>query len=159
MENWNNSSHSYDDIIDLPHHQSAVRPHMPLLDRAAQFSPFAALVGYEDAVRETARLTSEKIELGEDGAAELDARLRLLGETLEKAGRYGEKPVVEITYFVPDARKDGGAYETVTAAVRRIDLTERALVLEERDSHGRERIPIDDVLSLEGEIFQELLGT
>ena len=72
----------YDDIINLPHHVSATRPHMPMLDRAAQFMPFRALTGYEDAVQETARLTDEKIELTEDEKAILDMRLQKLADEI-----------------------------------------------------------------------------
>ena len=97
----------YDDIIHLPHHVSATRPRMPMLDRAAQFSPFVALTGYEAAVRETARLTDQRVELDESAKAELDRKLRLL---LSLPGQ----PEASITYFRPDERKEGGAYETVT---------------------------------------------
>ena len=92
----------YDDIINLPHHQSKVRPHMSVSDRAAQFAPFAALTGYGDAIRETERLTDRKIELSESQIAELDLRL---GELL---ARIDEKPKVTITYFIADERKAGG---------------------------------------------------
>lgn len=91
--------HRYDDIIHLPHHQSQVHPHMSLSDRAAQFSPFAALTGYDDAVQETARLTESRIELDENARVLLDERLRLLQINLE------EHPFVTFTYFIPDSRK------------------------------------------------------
>ena len=94
---------AYDDIINLPHPVSAKHPRMPMMDRAAQFSPFAALVGHGAAIEETARLTNRRVELTEEEKALLDDKLRLLLET----GREGA-----ITYFLPDGRKDGGAYVT-----------------------------------------------
>ena len=103
---------AYDDIINLPHHVSATRPHMSMGDRAAQFAPFAALTGYEDAVREAARLTEERVELTEDAQAALDARLRLLADG-SMAGK-----AVTLTWFQPDARKSGGAYVTATGILK-----------------------------------------
>ena len=89
----------YDDIINLPHHRSAKRPHMSVHDRAAQFAPFAALTGYGDAIDETRRLTCDRPEPGEAELAELDAALS------ELLARIGERPQVEATYFVPDEKK------------------------------------------------------
>jgi len=105
----------YDDIIDLPHHQSPTRPHMPSGGRAAQFSPFAALTGYNEAVEETARLTDRQAELGEDELAALDGRLRWVRRHLE------EQPEITVTFFEPDSRKDGGSYAAHTGAVKKID--------------------------------------
>ena len=107
--------HRYDDIIELPHHVSRKHPQMPLMDRAAQFAPFAALTGHEAAIKETARLTEEEIELNEDSKALLDLRLQELLEHL------AEQPTVTVTYFCPDERKAGGAYETVTGRVKKVD--------------------------------------
>lgn len=126
---------AYDDIINLPHHVSSTRPHMPMQDRAAQFAPFAALTGYEDAVREAARLTEGKIELTEDAQAVLDAKLRPLAD-----GSMTGKEVT-LTWFQPDARKSGGAYVTTTGILKRVDPYENAVVL----ADGR-RIPIADIL-------------
>ena len=106
-------SNKYDKIINLPHHVSSTRPHMSMIDRAAQFSPFAALTGYDAAVRETARLTEQKIELDEYEKAALDQRILLLQEHLK------ELPEVTITHFVPDERKDGGKYVSITEAVKK----------------------------------------
>ena len=97
--------HKYDDIINLSHHVSSRHPQMPMMNRAAQFSPFAALTGYDDAVRETARLTDEKIELDEYEKEELDRKIQWLGSHLD------EHIPVSITYFQPDDRKAGGTYE------------------------------------------------
>ena len=131
-------SHEYDDIIYLPHHVSADRPHMPLADRAAQFAPFAALTGYEAAIRETARLTDEKRELSEEQKAMISEGLRQLQARLKTA------PGVTVVYFEPDSRKDGGAYRTLTGEARKVD--DYLGVLEMSDGV---RIPFDDILSLE----------
>ncbi len=133
---------SYDDIIHLPHHVSQNHPQMSLRDRAAQFAPFAALTGYESAVGETARLTAERRELDAQEAEELNRRLS------ELAARLQDRPEVTIEYFVPDERKSGGAYVTVTDWVRHISVPEKTLVMED----GTE-IPLDEVVSLIGELF------
>lgn len=128
----------YDDIINLPHHVSTARPHMPMSDRAAQFAPFRALSGYEDAVRETARLTEEKIELTEDEKAILDMQLQRLADEI------ANQPSVSVTYFQPDKKKAGGAYVTVTGQLKKIDDLEGALILMD----GK-RIQIGDILEIE----------
>ena len=107
------NEHRYDDIIGLPHHVSATRPHMSRQNRAAQFSPFAALTGYDDAVRETARLTEMPVELDESRRAELSETLRQLHER--------ERPAARITYFVYDPCKAGGAYVTAEGPVKKVD--------------------------------------
>ena len=127
---------SYEDIIDLPHHGSATRPQMSLLNRAAQFAPFAALTGYGDAIEETARLTERRIELSEEEKAELGAKLAALQTRL---------PVgASVTYFVPDRYKEGGRYVTRTLSVRRILPSDGCLLL----SDGR-TIDLDCVLDVE----------
>ena len=125
----------YDDIINLPHHVSAARPRMPVQDRAAQFMPFRALTGYEDAVQEMARLTDEKLDLSEDEKARLDIKL----QPLLDGSMTGQE--ITLTWFQPDKRKPGGAYITDSSTVKRVDACERVLLF--RD--GR-RIPIDDIL-------------
>lgn len=135
----------YDEIIDLPHHVSKTRPQMPMSDRAAQFSPFAALTGYDSAIKETGRLTDEKIELGEESLTALNARYQMLMDIL------AEGPEVRITYFKPDERKAGGAYVTITGAIRKIDDFEQIIIMQDGT-----RIPMGDVLSLEGELFSVL---
>ena len=127
----------YDDIIDLPRPKSAHEP-MPMSDRAAQFSPFAALTGYEDAIDETARLTDARVELGESAVEELERALAGI------AARISERPEISVTYFVPDGRKEGGAYVTRTGALKRIDELERALVF----ADGA-RIAVGDIVSIE----------
>ena len=127
----------YDDIIDLPHHVSTTHPHMPMIDRAAQFQPFRALTGYEDTVHETARLTDQRVELTEDEKALLDVRLQKLADEIRS------QPLVTLTYFQPDKKKAGGAYITVTGQLKKIDDYEGALVLA-----GGERIVIEDILEI-----------
>lgn len=129
--------YNYDDIINLPHHQSETRPHMSMRDRAAQFSPFRAVSGHADAVEETARLTEKRSELDEDELAVLERRLQNLQAHLD------EKPSVEITFFVPDERKSGGAYRTVKGMASGIDLQKRVLKLD-NDKY----IPLDDIVSI-----------
>ena len=127
----------YDDIIDLPRPKSAHEP-MPMSDRAAQFSPFAALTGYEDAIDETARLTDARVELGESAVEELERKLTDL------AAHISERPEISVTYFVPDARKEGGAYMTRTGALKRIDELGRELLF----ADGA-RIAVGDIISVE----------
>ncbi len=125
----------YDDIIDLPRPKSKHEP-MPMSDRAAQFSPFAALTGYGDAIDETARLTDHRIELSEEERTELDYKQQYLS-TLDS-------PTVTVTYFVPDERKSGGAYVTHTGALKRIDEVERAMVFADGT-----RVDMDEVVGIE----------
>ena len=135
----------YEDIINLPHHVSPTRPQMPLSDRAAQFAPFAALTGYDSAIKETGRLTDERIELDEEALTALDMKYQLLMDALNEA------PKVTITYFQPDERKAGGKYITATGAVKKVDDFERRITMR----YGT-RIPMDDVLSIDGELFSSL---
>lgn len=112
----------YDDIINMPHHQSSKRPHMSSHQRAAQFAPFAALTGFDAAIDETARLTDQKLELSDEQADHLNAQIQRIIENI------ADKPQVEITYFVPDNHKSGGEYVTVTGRVRRVDDHNREIV-------------------------------
>ena len=137
----------YEDIINLPHHVSPTRPRMSRADRAAQFSPFAALSGYGDAVQETARLTNRRIELDESAKAALDEKLRLLAEVIE------DRPEAAITYFLPDRKKAGGEYVTATGQVKKVDAVAQELVM----ANGR-IIPIADIIEVESRLFQTLLG-
>ena len=135
----------YNEIMGLPHHVSKTRPQMPMSDRAAQFAPFAALTGYDAAIKETGRLTDERIELGVEALSALDMKYQLLMEALDEA------PEVTITYFQPDERKAGGKYVSAVGAVKKIDDFERRITM--RDGT---RIPMDDVLSIDGELFSSL---
>ena len=132
----------YDDIIHLSHPTSKNRPRMSIHDRAAQFSPFAALSGHAAAIAETARLTDRKLELDEDTRAELDRRQAILLEHIS------ERPEVTVTWFRPDEKKAGGAYVTTTGRLKKIDEIERVLVL----TDGA-RIPLEDVAGLESDSF------
>ena len=130
--------HRYDDIINLPHHVSAVHAPMPVSVRAAQFSPFAALTGFEETIREPGRLTDSRMELDEDAK-------NLLDEKLERLKVWdGELPEAAITYFQPDGKKDGGAYITVTGTIKKIDTYNRMLVFEDG-----ERIAIEEIVEIE----------
>lgn len=130
----------YDDIINLPHHVSKKRPRMPRADRAAQFAPFSALAGYGAALVETARLTDRRIELEEDDRTALDRKQQKLMD------RIGEKPKIAVTWFMPDARKEGGQYITTVGRLKRIDEARRVMVLVDRTE-----IPLDDVFNIESE--------
>ena len=125
----------YDDIINMPHHVSTTHPQMSMHDRAAQFSPFAALTGHGDAVKETARLTDEKLELTEDEISALNQKLNYLTEHAD------ERPEITVEYFVPDERKSGGAYITITGNFRRIDEYSQSIIM-----ISGEEIPIKDIL-------------
>ncbi len=135
----------YDDMLSMPHHVSSKHPRMSLHDRAAQFSPFAALTGYQSVLGETARLTDRRIELSEDERAALDERLRLVSESMD------DGPVVSFTYFVPDQKKDGGVYVTAAGIVKKIDEFEKTIILKDGT-----RIPIGEILSIEGRLFADL---
>ncbi len=133
---------SYDDIINLPHHVSATRPQISRENRAAQFSPFAALTGHDAAVKETARLTDQKIELGESAIAELDLKLNTLADMSDT------HPEISVTHFVPDTKKAGGAYITTTGHLKRIDDYEHAIIL-----LTGEKIAITDILTIDSAVF------
>ena len=135
----------YNEIMGLPHHVSKTRPQMPMSDRAAQFAPFAALTGYDAAIKETGRLTDERIELDVEALSALDMKYQLLMEALDEA------PEVTITYFRPDDRKAGGKYVSAVGAVKKIDDFERRITMQDGA-----KIPMDDVLSIEGELFSVL---
>ena len=127
----------YDDIIDLPHHVSTTYHRMSMLERAAQFQPFRALTGYEDAVRETARLTDDWVELTEDEKSLLDAKLQKLADDI------ASHPLATITWFQPDKKKTGGEYVTTTGQLKKIDDFEGVLIL-----LGGERILIENIVSI-----------
>lgn len=143
---------NYDDIIGLPHHVSAVHPQMSRIDRAAQFSPFAALTGYGEAIRETGRLTEQRVELDEDVKDRLDEKLRMLQYRVEEQGRKRMRgreeeydyPEAAITYFQPDDRKEGGSYIVASGRVKKIDSYEQMVVMLDGT-----RIPIRDIVGVE----------
>ena len=130
-------SGNYDDIIALPHPEPRTHPRMSLHDRAAQFSPFAALTGHSAAIAETGRLTDSRITLDESEMARVDAELQRLQELLPS------RPTVSITYFVPDERKAGGSYQTITGEVKRIDTVSGMILLTDQRV-----IPIPDIFDV-----------
>ena len=139
------NSHQYNDIISLPHHVSKTRRPMPQSDRAAQFSPFAALTGYDAEIDEAARLTDKRQGLSEDAKTRLDERMQVLSDKID------EKPAITVTYFVPDEKKAGGSYRTFSGSARRIDQYEPAIIFTDGT-----KIPFKDISAVEGEIFRFL---
>lgn len=141
----NKNNHTYDDIINLPHPTSAKHPRMSLYDRAAQFSPFAALTGYDDAIAETARLTDRRIELSETDMDRLNLKWQLVMEHIS------ERPAVTITYFVPDSKKEGGKYVSASGCVKKIDEYEQTVTM----TDGR-KISLPEVIRLDSTLFNEI---
>lgn len=137
----------YNDIIHLPHPTSARHPRMPLSDRAAIFSPFAALVGHGAAIVEAARLTDRKIELDEDSKAVLDEKQRYLEEIIS------QQPEITVTWFKPDAKKDGGCYVTTTGILKQTESIERVMILTDGT-----KISLDDIIGIEGDCFPPVVG-
>lgn len=137
------SEKSYDDIINLPCPTSPRHPRMPRADRAAQFAPFAALTGYDSAIDETARLTDEKIDISEDMREKLDRKQAFLADIID------EQPEISVTYFVPDKRKAGGEYKTVTGRLKRIDEYEQILIFTDGN-----KIEIAEIYAIESDLFR-----
>lgn len=128
----------YDDMINMPHHVSRGRAHMPVSDRAAQFAPFAALTGYDKTIDEAGRLTDKKIELDE-------AQKSIINEKLQEViGNIQLQPPVCVTYFIPDERKTGGSYCTIHERLKKVDEFKRLLIMNDGS-----RIPIDDIVEFE----------
>ena len=134
--------HNYDDIIDLPHHTSPNRRPMSNVERGAQFSPFAALTGYEAAVTETARLTDVKTDLTEERKAVIDMKLQMIVDHID------EMPQVTLTYFLPDPKKEGGMYVRVCGPVREIDGYARRIVFADKTV-----VPIEQIQDVESNLF------
>ena len=141
-------SERYDDILYLPHHVSPTRRRMTMAERAAQFSPFAALAGYEDAVLETGRVVEQRIDLSEEEKAVLDRKQQIILAALER----GERPNVTVTYFQPDAKKDGGAYIDFTGEIKRVKTAENRFVF-----MNDMEISFSDIFDLRCELFSHLL--
>lgn len=131
---------NYDDIINLPHHVSSTQSHMAVADRAAQFAPFAALTGHDAAIKETARLTDEKLQLDENTKAAIDEKLRFLLEQ--------EQAEAIFTYFVPDKNKTGGAYVSHAGILKKVDTIEQTITLIDGTS-----FPIDNLYCIDSNIF------
>ena len=136
---------NYDDIINLPHHESTKHPRMSALNRAAQFSPFAALTGHEAAINESARLTNARLELDEDRKEELDERMQIIRDHISL------EPEIAITYFVPDSKKEGGAYLQVIGIVKKLDDIGHKVVMKNGTI-----IPINDIYEIESSIFNNI---
>ena len=132
----------YEDIINLPAHISKKYPQPTMMDRAARFSPFAAITGYEEMVLEEARVTDDWIEIDEGTKSVLNEKLQIIMEHL------GDAPVITFTYFEPDKKKSGGAYVSLTGTVKRIDEYERCVIL----SNGS-KILIDRIFGIESKLF------
>lgn len=141
--NRNSGAGRYDDILDYPRPVSRRRVRMPLIDRAAQFAPFAALTGYEAVIRETARSTQTYIELDDSEKAILNEKLQLIMEQSNIA------PAVTITYFQPDERKNGGAYLKMTGMVKKVDPNTQQIVMQDQTV-----IPIGFVYDIESPLFR-----
>lgn len=137
-------THKYDDIIDLPHYVSPHRAGMPMIDRAAQFSPFAALTGYEDVIEESGRLTDQATELTDSSKQALDEKFRILADAA------AFQPQVTVTWFEPDRFKSGGSYVTVTGRIKRVDGYEQTLCF----TDGRQ-IPMEAVRELSCDLFPD----
>ncbi len=141
------SSREYGDIINLPHPESRKHKRMSMRDRAAQFSPFAALTGHDAAIKETARLTDSFMDLDETMRTSLDEKLVLILEKLDA------KPMVTITYFQKDEKKEGGSYEVAEGWIRKVDFYERVIMMGDRS-----RILLDHVVDIDSDIFREYPG-
>ncbi len=124
----NEKSKNYDDIIGIPHPISSTHEQMSMRDRAAQFSPFAALTGYEDVIEEAARVTDEKIDLSEDEAEEMNRELLAIGERID------DEPIVSVLYFCSDLTKSGGAYVSMEGKVKSIDAYNRKILFKDGKS-------------------------
>lgn len=128
---------NYDDIINLPHHVSVKHPRLSKEQRAAQFAPFAALTGYGDAIKETARITEDRIEIDEEEKKKIDNKI------IELKSKINNKPKVTITFFIPDIKKSGGEYVTIIGNLRRIDEYNKLLILEDK-----KKIPIEEIIEI-----------
>lgn len=143
----------YADILTLPHHKAANRPHMSMHDRAAQFSPFAALTGFDGVIAETGRMTDRKTELSESQMTLLNQKLNLIDDAIQD----GYHPVVTAVYFVPDAKKDGGSYQEYTGKVRQVDSVEQKFVfLAANERSAGKEISIDDILEIHGDLMDDI---
>ena len=137
---------NYEDIINLPHHVSSKRPHMTKEARAAQFAPFAALTGYSDAIKETSRLTTKRIELDEETKTILNNKLKLILDNIK------ETPKVTITYFIYDNKKSGGKYVSITGNIKKIDITNGYILLTDKT-----KIPIIEIININSPIFNNYI--
>ena len=135
----------YNDIINLPHYQSKKRPHMSNYDRAAQFSPFSALTGHDEAIKETARLTDKKTELDETAKTILNEKFTFIMEHIY------DQPEITVTYFIPDSLKSGGMYVDYTGKVKKYDYLNRVLYFTDNTE-----IKVDDIIEIESSVFPKV---
>ena len=140
-----NEKFPYEDIVNLPRPVSKKHPQPPVSERAARFAPFAAITGYEEMVLEEARVTEEKIDLDEYALILLDKKLNVLQNHLPQS------PEITVTYFVPDKKKNGGAYRTITGTAKRIDPYKKLLIMNDDG-----KIQIEDIYKLESKLFRSL---
>ena len=138
----------YSDIIDLPHHQSVRRPHMPNYNRAAQFAPFAALVGYDEMVADAVgmRLSEKKKELGEDDKRVLDEKLQILQKYLK------EQPEIEVIYYDNQPKMKGGTYRLISGKLKKIEKHPPILILDQNI-----RIFYSDIINIQGQIVADII--
>ena len=127
----------YSDIINMPHHESAVYNRMPTINRAAQFAPFAALTGYEDAIEETGRITTKRKDIDEYLKAEINEKLNYIVRVKEPVSD------VCIIYFKSDLKKNGGKYVQSKGTIQKIDVNKRIIILNDL------QIKIEDITSIE----------
>ena len=139
MDGRNNGKGGYEDIINQPHHVSSRHPQMSMKERATQFSPFAALTGYGDVIKETARFTDQMPELSEEEKEDLDYKLQMAGSFP------GGNPEVRITCFVPDLKKEGGEWNAISGRVKRLDTYRKKVIME-----SGEELEIDRIICIEG---------
>ena len=140
----------YGDIIDLPHHQSSTRPHMSLYQRAAQFASFDALTGYSQLIGEEARVTDQRQATEESSLELLDQKMRLIAQAVEE----GQRPLLDVTCFIPDEKKEGGRYETLSGTAEKVDLLQRTLVLD-----TGQVIELESIASIHGALTDYLDDT
>lgn len=136
---------SYDDIINLPHHVSTNHSNMPIESRAAQFAPFAALTGYDEAIKEVGRYTDERIDIDEELKKILNNKLQIIIDNIDI------KPEVTLTYFIYDDKKVGGKYITITGKVNKIDTNNQYIILTDKT-----KIPIKEIINITGYLFKSL---
>lgn len=134
---------NYQDIINLPHHISKKRQQMPILDRAAQFAPFAALTGYEENIKEATRLTDTRIEIDEERKLILNDKLQIILNNIK------DEPTITFTYFIYDDKKSGGKYINITNQVKKINITDGYITLIDKT-----KIPIEEIIDINGDIFK-----
>ncbi len=140
------NTYLYDDIIQLPHHVSTKRKHMSMADRAAQFAPFAALTGFEEEVKETARLVDHEILLDDESKEKLNEKIRIISFFVK------DHPLIIVTYFIDDLKKDGGRYEAYSGNVRRIDETNHQIIFMDKM-----KIDIYKIFDIRSNLFQDML--